>query len=166
MMNFRKICPKICLKIYLLCILDIIFISGMSHAAEDKMEFGHSELSILSAGHRHKLDVEVATTFEQHARGLMFRKEMADRHGMLFLFHDSLMITMWMKNTYIPLDIVFIDRRGVIVHIARNAVPLSLEYISSVKPVIYVLELNGGITDRLGIKVGDRVLSPSFTVRP
>lgn len=158
MTNFRKIC--------LLFLLDIILVSGVSCAAEDRMDFGHSELAVLSAGHSYKFDVEVATTFEQHARGLMFRKKMADRHGMLFLFHDSQMITMWMKNTYIPLDIVFIDQGGVIVHIARNAVPLSLAYISSVKPVIYVLELTAGITERLGIKAGDRVQSPSFDVRP
>lgn len=92
----------------------------------------------------------------------MFRKEMADHNGMLFFFEENRVVTMWMKNTYIPLDIIFIDQRGIIVHIAKSTVPHSLDVISSHEPVISVLELNAGVTNSLDIHVGDKVEHPFF----
>lgn len=83
--------------------------------------------------------------------------------GMLFLFTENRMVTMWMKNTYIPLDILFIDQKGVIVHIAKSTVPESLDFISSGKPVISALELNAGLTNSLNIQVGDKIDHPFFS---
>ena len=92
----------------------------------------------------------------------MFRESLADDHGMLFDFGDPKPVTMWMRNTYIPLDIVFIRADGSISRIARNAQPLSDTVIESGEPVTAVLELRGGLTGERGIDAGDRVIHPLF----
>lgn len=99
-------------------------------------------------------NVELATTDAQITQGLMYRKELRPNDGMLFMFGDSKIRTFWMKNTYIPLDIIFIDENWRIVHIATDAKPLSVSIISSKYPAHYVLEINAGQSSRLGIKVG------------
>jgi uncharacterized membrane protein (UPF0127 family) len=120
-------------------------------------------LAIVSAdGTRHDFEVEIADTDEARARGLMFRHHMADTHGMLFLFDTSGIRAFWMKNTYIPLDILFIRADGTIHHIAANAAPLKLDAIPSGGVVRDVLELNGGAAARLGIREGDVVHLPAF----
>lgn len=129
----------------------------------DPIAFQRGELSIQSQGRSHKFSVEIARTFEQRARGLMFRKNMIQSHGMLFLFEQNQMVSMWMKNTFIPLDIIFIDRRGIIVNIVRAAKPHALDHIKSVKPVISVLELNAHMTRQLNIQAGDVIIHPFFT---
>jgi uncharacterized membrane protein (UPF0127 family) len=103
------------------------------------------------------LDVEVADTDPKREQGLMFRRVLAANHGMIFLFEGEQEITMWMKNTYISLDMVFISADWRISHIARNAEPQSTEIISSVQPASRVLEIAGGEADRLGLKPGDLV---------
>ena len=147
-------------KISLLFLLNILFMSNLFSSrsfAEDGIVFAQSEVSILSRGHSYKFNVEVADRDDLRARGLMFRTQMADRNGMLFFFKKNQMIIMWMKNTFIPLDILFINQEGVIVHIAKSTVPESLDYISSGEAVISALEVNAGITNRLNIKVGDKI---------
>ena len=94
---------------------------------------------------------------ETRRTGLMFREEMAADHGMLFVFDETRMVSMWMENTLIPLDMLFIGEDGTIRTIGRNTKPLSRDIVSSKEPVRYVLELNGGAAARLGIEVGDRV---------
>lgn len=89
--------------------------------------------------------------------GLMNRKELAADSGMIFDFENNGVVVMWMKNTLIPLDMLFITAEGRISGIARNAVPLSLERIAAPGPVRYVLEIKGGVAERLGIRPGDRV---------
>ena len=101
-----------------------------------------------------KFQVEMATTAEQRTIGLMHRRSMDRLHGMLFDFHSTRMVMMWMKNTYLPLDMVFIEENGRIAHIARNTVPHSLDIISSVRPVRYVLELNAGEAKKTGLDTG------------
>lgn len=161
-MSIKYLC-----KSGLLSVLNILFMIGIfsqpSVAEEGQVNFGKSELSIFSAGHKYKFDVEVADTDEQRARGLMFRKEMAQQNGMLFFFRENQKVIMWMKNTFIPLDIIFIDQKGVIVHIAKSTVPHSLDYISSYQPVISAFEVNAGVTDRFGIRIGDIIEHPFFT---
>jgi uncharacterized membrane protein (UPF0127 family) len=103
------------------------------------------------------LDVEVADTEPQREHGLMFRRQLPEDHGMIFLFGDEHEITMWMKNTYIPLDMVFIGNDWHIVHIARDAEPFSTDIISSVQPASRVLEILAGQADKLGLKPGDAV---------
>ncbi|RMD64741.1 MAG: DUF192 domain-containing protein [Alphaproteobacteria bacterium] len=113
-------------------------------------------------GVRHAFTVEVAVTPEQKAQGLMFRRTLAPDAGMLFLYRIEWPVAMWMKNTYIPLDMLFIGRDGRIRDIAERTVPGSLQAIAPDAPVLAVLELNGGTVERLGIKVGDRVIHPAF----
>lgn len=128
-------------------------------AAEETFDEG--TLSILSAdGRRHDFAVELALTARQRAQGLMHRRTMAADRGMLFAFGESRLVLMWMKNTYLPLDMLFIDDGGTIRTIRENAEPLSEAVISSNVPVAFVLELNGGTASVLGIKPGDRVESP------
>ena len=95
----------------------------------------------------------------QREQGLMFRRNLAPDAGMLFDMDVAQTITMWMKNTFIPLDMLFVDG-GRIVDIRERAVPLSTDIISAKAPARYVIELNGGRVERLGIKIGDRVTSP------
>ncbi|RFC62984.1 DUF192 domain-containing protein [Fulvimarina endophytica] len=112
---------------------------------------------IVTGDTTHVIDAEIADTDEERRTGLMFREEMAPDHGMLFDFGDSREVTMWMENTLIPLDMLFIEEDGTILSIKRNAEPLSRAVIPSGGPVRYVLELNGGAAKRLGIEPGDRV---------
>jgi uncharacterized membrane protein (UPF0127 family) len=96
-------------------------------------------------------------------RGLMFRDRLPPDHGMLFLFADEREVSFWMKNTLIPLDLIFADASGRIVRIAERAVPLSTELIPSQAPVRAVLEVNGGTAERLHINVGDKLVYPALS---
>jgi hypothetical protein len=124
--------------------------------------FPTGEVTIESAGGPHKFTVEIATTPAQMEQGLMFRRKLAPDAGMLFVFKTPSKASMWMKNTYIPLDMLFIDPEGRVINIAERRVPQSLDTIGAAAPARAVLELNGGTAQRLGIKPGDRVRSPAF----
>ena len=122
-----------------------------------------SELSIITSnGSKHNFLVEVAKTEEEKKIGLMFRKTLAKNAGMLFLYKREALRLMWMKNTFIPLDILFIDKNGVIKRVVKRTIPHSLASISSRQSVLAVLELRGGITSSLEIKKGDRIEHPAF----
>ena len=114
-------------------------------------------LTIESGGKAHRFTVEVARTPEQQQRGLMFRQSLAPDRGMIFPYDPPRAVAFWMKDTLIPLDIIFIRADGTIANIAENTVPLSLEPVPSAGAVVAVLELAGGRSAELGIKVGDRV---------
>lgn len=114
------------------------------------------------AGDAHCFQVELAQSSAERARGLMFRKAMPDDAGMLFDYGSETMIAMWMKNTFIELDMLFIDSQGVIRRIHRDATPHDLSTIPSMTPVQAVLEVNGGMAERLGIAEGDRVRHEVF----
>lgn len=113
-------------------------------------------------GKRYDFDVEVAKTPQQEMTGLMFRKSVPPNGGMLFDWGASRPMQMWMKNTLVPLDMVFINADGTIRHIAEDTVPHSLAAIDSQGPVRATLELAAGTTARLGITVGDKVIAPIF----
>jgi uncharacterized membrane protein (UPF0127 family) len=119
-------------------------------------------LTIRSASGEHRFVAEVAATPEQQERGLMFRRELGPDRGMIFPYDPPQVVGFWMKNTLIPLDMLFVDGQGRIVSLHERAVPGSLETIGSGAPVRAVVELNGGTVARLGIKPGDRVLFPIF----
>jgi len=104
-----------------------------------------------------RFDVFVATRREQQVRGLMHVHRLPAFSGMLFIYEQPAMLSMWMKNTYIPLDILFIREDGTIADIVANTEPLSLASISATEPVSYVLELNAGVTDKLHIGAGSRI---------
>lgn len=108
----------------------------------------------------HLFRAEVADTAAERARGLMFREELAPDAGMLFLFDPPRRVSFWMKNTFISLDMLFIDARGRIVQIAERTEPESLDPHGPDQPVHAVLEINGGLAERLGIRVGDEVRAP------
>jgi uncharacterized membrane protein (UPF0127 family) len=118
---------------------------------------------VTAAGKTVTLELEIAKTPVDIQIGLMFRREMAEDHGMLFqLSREPQPTAFWMKNTYIPLDMLFVAKNGEIVNVHRNAQPLSTVSIPSLKPVTGVIEINGGMADKLGIDVGDTVKHPFF----
>jgi uncharacterized membrane protein (UPF0127 family) len=131
-------------------------------AAAPLQSFETSSLTIVSAHGRHRFTVQLAQTPAQMQQGLMFRPSLAADAGMLFDFKEPTVATMWMHNTLIPLDMLFVDANGTIVNIRARAVPESDAVISAEAPVRAVLELNGGTAARLGIARGDRVLHPIF----
>ena len=122
-------------------------------------------LTIETSGGAKKFDIEVATTSDEKSLGLMFRTSLPDSEGMLFPYTPSQEITMWMKNTYIPLDMLFIDTRGKVVRIIPMTKPFSLDILSSLTPIKAVLELRGGAAARRNIRVGDAVIHGVFKAR-
>jgi uncharacterized membrane protein (UPF0127 family) len=120
-------------------------------------EFGSLEI-VNDDGETYHFDVYLATSFEQQRRGLMFVRDMPERTGMLFIYDTDGRPSIWMKNTYIPLDIVFARSDGSVSSISRDAVPLTLDSHVPHEPVRYVLELNGGAARRLGIGSRSRLL--------
>ena len=123
---------------------------------------GFEALRIVTATGAHDFQVEIARDEEKRARGLMDRRFMPADHGMLFEFDSEAPEEFWMKNTYIPLDMIFISPTGIVTNIVANAEPLSERTIPSGPPCIAVLELNGGSAARIGLKVGDKVRHPFF----
>ena len=117
-------------------------------------------LTIETGAGVHTIEVEVADTPEERRIGLMHRTELAPDRGMLFDFGAVRQVTMWMKNTLIPLDMFFADSTGRIVTIAERTTPLSEKRMHSGQPVLYVLEMAGGSAARLGIASGDRLRHP------
>jgi hypothetical protein len=109
--------------------------------------------------------VELAVTDDELSRGLMFRKELPEGRGMLFDFKEDRPIMMWMKNTPLPLDMIFIGSDGIITRIAENTTPFSERTIPSGRPARAVLEVIGGSTRRLGIAPGDKVIHRFFRSR-
>jgi uncharacterized protein len=123
----------------------------------------HETLILATGAGERKIDVEVADTPEEKALGLMFRTTLADTKGMLFPYKPPQEVDMWMRNTYIPLDMVFIRADGIVHRIEARAEPLSEAIIGSHGPVAAVLELAGGAAERFGLKPGDRVLHKHFS---
>ncbi|MET0250906.1 MAG: DUF192 domain-containing protein [Novosphingobium sp.] len=114
-------------------------------------------LTITAHGKVHRFRVELARTTEEQAQGLMFRTAMGPDEGMIFPMSPNRQASFWMRNTVIPLDLLFIDRGGRVESIAANAVPYSEEPINSKGVVVAVLEINGGRAAQLGIVAGDMV---------
>lgn len=129
-------------------------------------EMAKSEpLELITASGTHHLAIEVARTPAQQAFGLMYRTELASDTGMLFVHGRPREVKMWMKNTYIPLDMVFITADGTVHRIAANTEPHSQALISSQGPVSAVLEIAGGAAARYGLKAGDKVRHPLFATQ-
>ncbi len=131
-------------------------------AAHAKMRLDRLGIERVGRGVMRVFTIEVAATSQEKALGLMFRTKLADGEGMLFHYARSEVITMWMRNTYIPLDMIFIRADGVVQNIVANAEPLSEAIISSTAPVAAVLEIPGGAATRLDIVPGDVVHHPLF----
>jgi uncharacterized protein len=144
-----------------LAILAALLVSG-ALAAAASVAFEETPLVIDAGGDRFEFQVELAVSSEQRSQGLMFREDLAEDRGMLFDFGRPQQASMWMRNTYVPLDMLFIDGDGRITQITTDTQPLSDAVIASREPVRAVLELRAGVTARLGIEPGDRVIHPLF----
>lgn len=163
--------PPVAARLSVIAVLAVILlvrataapIAAGDRGASGVERFEIATLEIRTRTGSHRFAVEVARTARQHATGLMFRRRLAPDAGMLFLYRTSGPVTMWMKNTFIPLDMLFVAADGRIVRIAQRTVPHSIQTIPSGGPVISVLELNGGTAERLGIRTGDRIVHPAFT---
>ena len=144
-----------------LCALAVcaIFTAGAAGALE---RFDTAPLTIETRSGPVELTVELADSRAQQTQGLMFRRTLPEDNGMLFDYRSPRTIRMWMRNTLIPLDMIFIGSDGRVVDIARRATPLSEDIIESGAPARAVLEVNGGAADRWGVAVGDRVVTPRF----
>lgn len=121
-----------------------------------------SELVIHTATGEHRFNVEVVDTPETRARGLMFRASLAPDAGMLFDFKEERPVSFWMRNTFIPLDMVFIRKDGTVANVHANARPHDTTSIPSAGPVTFVLEIAGGRAAEIGLRAGDRVEHPAI----
>jgi hypothetical protein len=135
-----------------------LVMAGIACAAQAELAtFAKSKLVIETTEGRYPFNIELALTQPQMAQGLMYRRTLAPDAGMLFDYGAPQPVAFWMKNTLIPLDMIFIGADGTVVDFHERAVPLSLDPIESKVPARAVLEVNGGTVARLGLKVGDVV---------
>jgi uncharacterized membrane protein (UPF0127 family) len=136
---------------------------AQSGPPEDLAAFPSGKLEIADGKKvKHTFEVWLADSPRRQAQGLMFVRSLPALRGMLFVHESPKPITMWMKNTFIPLDMVFIDGRGCIQQIVAQTTPHSLDIIRSVEPALAVLEIGGGEAKRLGLRVGQRVVHPAL----
>ncbi len=128
-----------------------------SSNAESTHTFYEDTLEIITKKNNYLFNIEIADNNILRSYGLMRRKKLEDKKGMLFIYPNSRKVTMWMKNTLISLDMLFIKKNGRIVKIKHNAIPLNKSLINSEEKVLGVLEINAGVAKLLNIKVGDRI---------
>lgn len=153
------------LKILVKTTLLFILFASKLHASSLKDDFNNnlqnynSKLTIFDKNNQKisEFHVAKAITNEQKSYGLMNIKKLDSKYGMIFIFSTPRIVTMWMKNTYIPLDMIFIDKNNQIITIQKNTTPHSLEIISSQKKVTKVLEINANLVDKFNIKVGHKI---------
>jgi uncharacterized membrane protein (UPF0127 family) len=152
------------IRLFALCLISLYWIPlGTGNAAEPSnllAEFGQSRGIIETSRNLClMLDLYLADTPQQHGQGLMYIRQLGEYEGMLFRHSKSVRLTMWMKNTYVALDMAFIRSDGSIAGIEPNTEPLSMRRITSPEAVAGVLELNAGFTDRWNIQAGNRLLA-------
>jgi len=162
---------------YALCVLSIFFLFSCTSGYKEEKQNGipeksanpfhepefrkEGELTFIKKGEQSKIvtiDIEIADTLHEKTIGLMYRKSMADREGMLFVYGNLQSHFFWMKNTYIPLDMIFVDKKMKIVEIVKNTTPLSEELIPVHDDTQYAVEVNAGFTDKYNIQVEDSVV--------
>jgi uncharacterized protein len=154
-----RLLPALAFRSFLAGALALICLAAPSPVrAQDALE----NLQVVTSDGPHSFSVEVMRTPEQLEKGLMFRRYMPENRGMLFDFKIEQPVQFWMKNTYLPLDMIFISKAGKIVSIKENAEPLSETLIPSGGPVLGVLEVNAGTAARIHAKAGDIVRASIF----
>jgi hypothetical protein len=138
----------------------VVFLSawGQPRACAASVE----PVEIVTATGAHRLRLEVAKTQKEREKGLMFRASLPDDGGMLFDFRDERPVSMWMKNTPLSLDMIFVARDGRVVSLALGTEPFSERIISSGAPALAVIEVSAGMAKRLSVSVGDEVRHPIF----
>lgn len=157
----RYLLPGLCVLTLVLALHTLTLASGIPASLRVEPLEIHT-----AAGGRHAFTVHVADTAETRGRGLMFVTRLDPDRGMLFDFERPQRIGMWMKNTPLSLDMLFIDAAGRITQVEARTRPFSTDVIDSREAVLAVLEINGGIAAKLGIAVGDRVEHPLFEREP
>jgi uncharacterized membrane protein (UPF0127 family) len=159
------------LRISILSLLVLLALATPAHAqwrtaAEpaplDLSSYPRTDLRIDSGEKKHRFDVWIADTPERQRQGLMWVRDLPADQGMLFINDSARLSYFWMKNTYIPLDMIFVDERGKIVAIFANVPPLTLDPVGPDVPVKAILELRGGEAAKRGIKPGDRLRHAAF----
>jgi uncharacterized protein len=141
-----------------------ILLSGQS-SDDDSLDSAFPRDTLVISADEHAcylFEIYVASSREQQMRGLMHVRSLPEFTGMIFIYRQPGIRSMWMKNTYIPLDMLFIRGDGTISSIATNTVPLTLDSVSAIEPVNFVLELNAGVTGKLGIGTKSRVVFTSL----
>jgi hypothetical protein len=141
-------------------------VAGAARGQDFLADLAQGDVDVVTETGTHRFRVWIAADDASRARGLMFLRELPADRGMLFLFEHPDWVAFWMKNTYLSLDLVFIDAAGKVVNIARDSQPLSLQPIRSDGPVVAVLELLSGTASRIGLAQGDQVRRPAFDARP
>lgn len=159
-MVHHELSRRATLRVALLSLL--LAVAPMITAALAQTAFKKDKLMVRTASGNHVIAIEIAETSEQKALGLMYRQTVPQGTGMLFPYGQPQEITMWMRNTYASLDMIFIAADGTVHRIEHSTEPMSERIIPSRGPVTAVLELGAGEARRLGIKPGDRVEHPSI----
>jgi uncharacterized membrane protein (UPF0127 family) len=131
--------------------------SALAEAVPQEILLPREALTIKTDAGSFKFEVEIADEVHERSTGLMFREKMAPTHGMLFDFQREAPVTMWMKNTILPLDMVFIRKNGTVLRIAKNTTPFSRDFITSGGDITHVLELNAGMANQIGLKPEDQI---------
>jgi len=155
-MSARLLSDRISRRV-LVALLALALAAFASASRAELATFAKSRLVVETATGKYPFNVELALSQPQMAQGLMYRRSLAPDAGMLFDYGAEQHVAFWMKNTLIPLDMIFIGEDGKVVDFHERAVPLSLDTIESRVPARAVLEVNGGTVARLGLKVGDTV---------
>ena len=132
----------------------------------DELYFRRDVAIVEGKSGRHAFQVEIAENAPQRAQGLMYRKRLGNNEGMLFIFDEPSIVHMWMKDTPLPLDMIFVASNGRVLRVAAGTTPYSEEIISSGSGVLGVLEIKGGRAAKLGIRAGDRLRHDAFTGHP
>lgn len=154
---WKILCPAISFALFLF-ISPVAEAAGWSFAALEN-------LSIETGNGTHNFKIEYAGDFEARAQGLMHRRSLGKKRGMLFDFKRDQIIMMWMKNTHLSLDMIFITKYGTIRNIIKSTKPLSLNVVESKGKARAVLEINAGLAEQLGLKAGNRVRHRIFSSR-
>ena len=142
----------------------LLFTMGQGVYAQEPMRLpvDRAPLVIITDSGKISYNVEVAKTPEENEAGLMYRADFPSDRAMLFVFPGIRIVTMWMANTPIPLDMVFLDDKGIIVSIAENTVPYSTKIVSSHVAAAFTIELNAGEVRKNDIKIGQKVVHPAI----
>jgi uncharacterized membrane protein (UPF0127 family) len=145
------------MRILALVLFLSLFLAGPSQASEEVVRLPVEQVIVTTDRGDMAFATEIATTDETRSRGLMFRRSMDEREAMLFHWPSPRLVSMWMRNTYLSLDMLFVAADGLVVHVQANTVPQSLDVLSAGREVTAVMELVAGTAAKLGIRPGSRL---------
>lgn len=138
-------------------LISLLFLAGPSLASEEVVRLPVEQVIVTSDRGDIAFATEIATSDETRSRGLMFRRSMGEREAMLFHWPSPRLVSMWMRNTYLSLDMLFVTADGTVVHVQADTVPESLQVLSAGREVSAVMEVVAGTAAKLGIRPGSRL---------